>query len=195
MRKQVHKLAAEWDTYLPHPGPTYWKVDGIKDPKAFFKHLPKIFPYGLTLLLEDPEMSLSAKSLYADFPARFTKKVPCDTIYPVPESHHVVFTADFADRLCQLLASQGYEGTLYHFKGYSEQEIVFSFHDAFMGELVVSHGKPETVIREFAASLNCTAELATYPVDMREQVVMMDRALSPPWWKRMWRLFKRESNA
>jgi hypothetical protein len=157
--------------------------------------LPKIFPYGLTLLLEDPEMGLTAKSLYADFPARFTKKVPCDTIYPVPESHHVEFTADFADQLCQLLASQGFEGTLYHFKGYSEHEIVFSFHDAFIGELVVSHSKPEAVIREFAASLNCSVELATYPVDMREQIVLMDRALNPPWWKRMLRLFKRQNNA
>jgi hypothetical protein len=194
-REQVHKLAAEWDTYLPRPGPTYWKIDGIKDPKAFFKHLPKIFPHGLTLFIEEIEASLTAKSLYADYPARYRRKVPCDVICPPPESYHVVFTADFADQLCQLLTSQGFEGTLYHLKGYSEQEIVFSFHEAFTGELVVSNSKPETVVREFAASLNCSVELARYPVDAHEQLVLMDRALNPPWWKRLLQRFKRDNCA
>ena len=169
MKDALHKLATEWDKSLHLPGPTYWKLEGLTDPQAFFLHLPMVFPYGMTLLFEDIEMSLTAKSLYAEHPAIYTKKVACDTISPVPESFHVAFSPEFANGLCQLIVSQGFEGTFYHFKGYSQNEVVFTFHDVFMGELVLSNRLPKATVIKFASALGSTAELATYAIDHRHR--------------------------
>jgi hypothetical protein len=191
----IHKFALEWDESLHLPGLMYWKLNGVTNPQDFFIHLPKIFPYGMTLLFEDDEMSLTSRALYEEHPAVYRRMVACDTIHPVPESFHVAFSAEFARRLCQLLASQGKDAAFTHFKGYSEREIVFRFHDAFVGEFVLSHSVPETAVREFATALGCTVELAVHPTDLREQVMAMDRMLNPPWWRRMLRVFTRKDMA
>jgi len=149
----------------------------------------------MTLLFEDIKMSLTAKALYAEHPAIYMKNVACDTISPVPESFHVAFSPEFASRLCQLIVSQGFERTFYHFKGYSKSEVVFTFHDVFIGELALSNNLPEVAVREFATALRCNVELATYPIDHRAQIMAINRVINPPWWRRMLRMFKQNDDA
>lgn len=175
-------------------GDTYWKIDGVTSPRTFFSHLSKIFPHGNTLLIEGLDLSLTAKSLYSEHPARYTRKVACDTMSPVPDSFHVEFRSDFADRLCQLIDQQGLAAAFYHFKGYSDREVIFTFHDAFEGELVVSGTVAEPLVREFAHDLGCSAQ-QTPAVDLRAQLAAIDRAMNPPWWKRALRPFQRAKNA
>jgi hypothetical protein len=195
MKDAVRKVIAEWDESLHIAGRTYWKLLGVTDPRAFFRHLPKIFPHGSTLLIEGLEIGASAKSLYCLHPSIYTRKVACDTLSPTPESYHVEFSAGLSDRLCQLIESQGLAATFYHFKGYSEREVVFTFHDAFEGELVVSSGLSEKAVRDFASALGKTAEQARFPFDLREHLETLDRAMNPPWWRRALGIFQRKKDA
>jgi hypothetical protein len=194
MREAVHKLKIEWDESLHLPGSTYWKVEGVTNPRAFFSHIPKIFPHGMTLLIEGLEVGASAKSLYQEYPAVYTKRVACDTMSPTPASFHVEFSPNFSDCLCRLIESQGLAAAFYHFKGYSEDEVVFTFHDAFRGELVLSGGLSEVAVRDFADALGCPAERAVFRVDLRKQLIALDQAINPPWWLRAWRIFRRGKN-
>lgn len=185
MKQAVHKLVKEWDQRLQLQGDHYWKIDGITDPTAFFTHLPKIFPCGMTLLFEGLEISASAKALYEEFPALYQKNVACDGIDPAPDSYHVAFSPAFAERLCRLITSQGMAAAFYHFKGYSEQEIVFTFHDAFEDELVISTSVPEAGVHEFARALGRMTIPTPLSINSREQMERMDRALNRPWWRRV----------
>lgn len=194
MKDAVRKLVAEWDESLHLAGGTYWKLEGVADPQAFFQHLPKVFPYGRTLLIEGLEIGLSARALYEAYPARYTKKVACDSLSPTPDSYHVEFCADFANRLCRLIASQGLAAAFYHFKGYSETEVMFTFHDAFEGELVLSNTLSEAGVRDFASGLGRTAEHAVFPVDLREYLQQLDRAMNRPWWRRALGIFDRKKD-
>jgi hypothetical protein len=109
--------------------------------------------------------------------------------------YHVEFTADFSDRLCLLIESQGLAAAFYHFKGYSESEVIFTFHDAFEGEFVVSRGVREESVREFANGLGRRVEVAAFQVDLREQLRKLDQAMNPPWWRRAVGVLKRKNNA
>ena len=195
MKSSVRKLVSEWDESLHLAGRTYWNLKGVTDPRVFFRHLPRIFPHGMTLLIEGLEIGLSAKSLYEEYPAIYTKKVACDTMSPTPDSYHVEFSADFSDRLCRLIESQGLAAAFYHFKGYSESEVIFVFHDAFEGELVLSSSLSEAVVQEFASGLGQRAEHAVFPGDLRENLKQIDRAINPPWWRRALGIFGRGKNA
>lgn len=187
----IQKLHDDWDKTLHIARPEYWKIQGVTDPESFFKNLPVIYPYGMTLLVEGLEMGLTAKSLFEEFPAKYRGNVSCDTLIPVPESFHVEFSEDFATRLCQVIKSQGLAAVFYHFKGYSETEVVFTFHDAFESELVVSKNVPEAKVMEFAKALGLTAERSNFPGDLRQQLIAVNRALNPPWWRRILNLFVR----
>lgn len=194
MKKAVHKLVVQWDESLHIIGDAYWRLEGINDPGLFFRHLPTIFPLGMTLLFEGLDLGLTAKSLYGEYPANYIKKVACDTISPVPESHHVAFGMEFSNRLCQLIESQGLTAAFDHFKGYSEQEILFTFHDAFKGELVLSGSLTEASVREFAGGLRCNFERAVFAVDQREQLIRFDQFLNPPWWRRALRFLLQKND-
>lgn len=139
--------------------------------------------------------ALAPNSWYEEYPAVYKKKVACDTISPTPDSYHVAFSADFSDRLCQLIDAQGLDAAFDHFKGYSGGEVVFTFHDAFEGELVLSSNLGEAAVQEFATGLGRTAELAAFPVDVRQNLGAVDQALNPPWWRRALRIFEHKNRS
>jgi hypothetical protein len=184
LKHGLQKLVTEWDESIHMEGKTYWKIDGIIDPKSFFLHLPKIFPLGRTLLFEGEEMGLTATSWYEQHPAIYMRKVACDQFSPIPAFYHVTFTDAFAEGLCQIIASQGLVRAFYHFKGYSEREILFTFHDAFEGALYVSNSVDKSSVDEFAASLGKSAQQEIFPNQL-EKLRAIDRSLNPPWWKRL----------
>ncbi len=130
-------------------------------------------------------MGLSAKSLYAEFPARYLGKVACDTLSPTTASYHVEFTEDFAETLCRHIASQGLDSMFYHFKGYSKEEVIFTFHDTFQGTLEVSGRLREDNVREFAGKLGLIAQADRLQIDLHKQLLAWDRLLNPPWWRRI----------
>ncbi len=187
MKQKIHQLVREWDEYLHLPGEAYWKLEGITSPPDFFRHLPTVFSYGSTLLFEGLEIGSSAKTLYSQHPAAYVEKVACDGIAPPPDSYHVEFSEAFAESLCTLIKNQGMTSAFYHFKGYSKSEVSFTFHDAFEAELVVSNAISENAIRRFGDALGCKPELAGFPVNLKQNLIAMDRAMNPPWWKKLMR--------
>lgn len=193
MKEGVRKLVSEWSEALHFPGEQYWKVPILTDPGSFFASLPGIFPHGGSLFFEGPEIGLTARSLYEEFPARYTRTVLCDTIHPTPEEFHVRFEADFAERLSHIILQQGLESAFYHFKGYSETELVFSFHsmgDDFECTLIVSTAVAEEAVRQFARDLGQTAELATFPHGRLAKLKEIDAALNPSWWRKVRNIFR-----
>ena len=164
------------------------------DPLRFFTSLPTIFPYEKTLFFEGPEVSLTAKALYNEYPARYVKRVLCDTLIPAPESFDVCFEQDFSERLCQLIAQQGMSATFFHFKGYSETELIFSFHtyaDAFDSDLVISENVSEIAINEFAQKLGQNADLTYFPSNQFEKLKKVDAIINPSWLRKMKESFAR----
>lgn len=145
----------------------------------------------MTLLVEGLEMGLTARSLFEDFPAKYRRNVSCDTLIPIPESYHVAFSADFATRLCQVIKSQGLAAVFYHFKGYSTTDVIFTFHDAFESELVLSKNIPESKVLEFATALGVTAERSVFAFYGRKQLLALNQNLNPQWWRRVLSFFKR----
>ena len=189
MREEVHRLVRDWDQYLHLPGESYWKFDGVSDANKFFQHLPAIFPYGSTLFFEGLEIGERATALFREHTAKYTRRVTCDGISPTPDCYHVDFTEKFSDKLCLLIKSEGTASAFYHFKGYSTSEVVFTFHDAFDGELVVSHNLSESTAREFGHALGSNPQLTEFPVDLRQHFTAIDQAMNPPRWKKLLRFF------
>jgi hypothetical protein len=192
VKKAFLQREADWEKGLRLPGNTYWKFErGVLPLRDFFQHLPKIFPYGGSLMIEGLEMGLSAKTLYEEHPADYVANVPCDTIHPVPASYHVAFSEEFARRLCLLVDSQGMAANFYHFHGYNNSEKIFTFHswrNNLEGELSLAGNLDETKVRSFASALNCTPELVPFPRDLRQELKNLNRALNPPWWRKLLRL-------
>jgi hypothetical protein len=189
MKRALNKLVTEWDELLQFAGDDCWTIEGITNPNAFFQHLPIIFPYGMTLFIEGCEIGLTAKSWYEEYPANYEGKVACDTLMPIPESFHVAFSEQFAEGLCQIITSQGLWRAFYHIKGYTEREILFSFHDAFDNAFTISSCVSEANVREFANKMGLIAQATKFPPDRLEKLRKMNRIFNPPWWKRVLRKF------
>ncbi|PTY01973.1 hypothetical protein DB347_25210 [Opitutaceae bacterium EW11] len=187
MKLAVRRILREWDESLHLTGTSYWGVSGIGAPVEFFQNLPLIFPHGFSLLLEGIDVGRTAKSLYAEHPAKFARKVACDTLSPEPDSFHVEFSPLFAQRLSALIEQQGRESAFRHLKGYSPEEVLFTFHDAFEGELVVSSSVAEVAVSEFALASKASFSLKQFEFDPHTQLVALDKALNPPWWARLMR--------
>ncbi len=183
---------AKWDQEIGMTGSTYWKFErNVLPLRDFFRHLPKIFPPGGTIMFEGLEIGLSAKALYEEHPANYLANVSCDTIHPVPVSYHVAYTDELIRKLCLLVESQGMEAVFYHFKGYTKTEVIFSFHswrNNLEGSLSLAGNLEESRVTSFANALNCATELVPFPHDMHQKLRRINQALSPPWWKRLARL-------
>ncbi len=190
LKPGIHQRVAEWDEYLHFPGAACWTIGDVTNARDLFFHLPKVFPHGGSLFFEGPEMGMSAKALYEEYSATYIRKVMCDTIDPQPDFYHVAFSDEFAQRLCRLIESQGMEAAFYHFKGYSQTEIVFTFHtfrNFFKADLLLTSSLPEKAVRDLSDALGCKLELTPFPRDFRKQTVLLDNALNPHWWKRLLR--------
>lgn len=197
-KEAFRQRETQWDQYLRLQGNAYWKFErGVLPLRDFFQHLPKIFPHGRSIMFEGVKIGLSAKALYEEFPPSYKANVACDTIHPVPASYHVAFTEEFVRRLCQLVESQGMAATFYHFHGYTETEVIFKFHswtNDLEGELLLDGNLDAAHVRSFAGALNCTPELVPFSRDLRQELNNLNRALNPPWWRKLLHRFSRRQS-
>ncbi len=188
MKQQIRELARNWDKYLHLKGREHWRIDGVQDPRAFFAALPIIFPIGSTLMFEGLAIGDRARALFREKAALSARRVACDTLDPIPEAFHVIFDQDLAERLCAIMATTGVDSCCCHFKGYSENQIIFTFHGAFEESLVLSINLPEEAVRDFSERLGLQVVRDSFPTDPRVLLEQMDRSLNPTFWQRARRL-------
>lgn len=175
--------------------PFHWVVEGIKQPEPFFACLPSLVPNDAILYCEGGSIAPDVAIFYKEHQARNAVAVVRDTILPVPEIYHVAFSSQVAARLRELAANRSPGELSDHIKAYQGKSLLFAFHDAFTGCMLISEHVSENVVAEFCRSLGVTCRREQTQKCDPEQFRHFLRALEhpdqvriagKPWWKRLW---------
>jgi hypothetical protein len=175
-----------------------WVIWSIREPIPFFRALTRLLPAGGVLYMEGTEIAPYVAGFYERHAPTDTVPVVRDTISPEPDIFHVSFSPAVIDGLCELAGERESSELFDHIKGYHNGALVFTYHDAFDGQLRVAERVPESVIREFCELLGGTytqeATQARDPEhrDLRRILWALEnpdkvRILPEPIWKRVWR--------
>lgn len=176
--------------------PFHWVVEGLKSPELFFEHLPILLPSESVLYIEGTRIDPEVAVFYSAHLAQNAEEVARDTIYPAPKIFHVVFSPSVCGGVRQLARNHPTPEMFDHLKAYSDGRLLFTFHDAFDGWLLISDRVPEESVREFTRSLAVSARRAQTkapnPEHFRSILVALEcvereQALKEgPWYKRLW---------
>jgi hypothetical protein len=134
----------------------YWEVSGVNKPELFFENLSLLMPTNSVLYLEGVTTHLEAATLYSKHRASNTMPIDCGTIFPVPDMDHLNFDRDLVNGILEILERRTIQDLLTHLSGYVDRHLIFSFHDAFEGDLHVSDGIPEDSLRTFCGALGAS---------------------------------------
>ena len=177
-----------------------WVVEGIKQPEPFFASLPLLLPAHAILYFEGGSIASDAARFYEGHRAPNAVAVVRDTIFPVPDIYHVTFSLEVATRLRELAASRPSQELFDHIKAYWGESLLFTFHDAFDGYLLISEHIAESVVAEFCRSLGVSYRREPNvnkrdPEQLRRFLWALEnphkvRIAGESWWKKMWRGFK-----
>lgn len=176
--------------------PFHWVVEGLEMPGPFFEHLPKLLPPGSILYMEGTTIAPDIAAFYAQHRAPNAVDVVRDTLSPVPDIYHCTFSADACAGLRRFAESRPVAEMFDHLKAYRSESLLFTFHDAFDGWLLVSEHVPDAAIAEFCQALNVSRRReATEPRDpdqLRQLLWAFEnphevRIAGESWWRRIWR--------
>lgn len=156
-----------------------------------------MLPADAILYFEGGAIVPDAVTFYERHRAPNAVAVVRDTIFPVPDIYHVSFSLEVATRLRELAASRPVQELFDHIKAYLEEFLLFTFHDAFDGDLLISEHIAEPVVAKFCLSLgvNYQRELNVNkrdPEELRRLLYMMEsphkiQIRRESWWKRLWK--------
>lgn len=179
--------------------PFQWVVEDLKQPVAFFEHLPVLLPSDSILYVEGTSIAPEVAAFYAAHRARNAVEVVRDTISPVPDIYHFVFSPDVCVALRQFAERHPVEAMFDHIKAYRGESLLFTFHDAFCGLLCISERLPEETAARFCEVLGVSWRREETQERDPEQLRMALWAFENPdkiripgesWWKRLWRQWR-----
>jgi hypothetical protein len=179
--------------------PFHWIVEGIKQPEPFFACLGSLLPADAILYFEGISIASDIAKFYAAHRAANAVAVIRDTIFPVPDVYHVAGSAAVIDRLREWAASRPIPDLFDHVKAYRGESLLFTFHDAFDGWLLISDHASEPVVAEFCRNLGVTYRREQTrkrdPEQLRRFLWALEnpdrvRIAGEPWWRRVWRRWK-----
>lgn len=170
----------------------WWAVTGIAAPIPFFQSLSKILPSGSVLYMEGEDIRPWAADLYERYVPAVIVPVARDTIAPMPKMFHVVFSDVLIGELCEMAQGRETRELFYHIKGYCGQKLLFTFHDAFSGQLLISGDIAEPMVAEFCGALG--VPYMSEPAKKRDKAglkrilfALENGGRFPvPFWKRIW---------
>ena len=180
--------------------PFHWIVEGIKQPEPFFTSLASLLPADAILYLEGGRIAPEAATFYEAHRAQNAVAVVRDTLFPEPDIYHIAFSPEVAARLRELAASRPPHELCDHLKAYRESSLLFTFHDAFSGWLMISEHISEPNMAEFCRSLGVTYRREQTKKRDPEQLRFFLNALEhpdqvriarEPWWREFWEGFVR----
>ena len=136
--------------------PFHWVSEEMEEPVAFFHHLPGLLPTDAVLYFEGTSITPDVARFYDQNRSRSTAPVARDTIWPVPEIYHVVFSSKVCARLGELSTRHAVQELFDHIKAYRGNSLLFTFHDAFCGWLRIAEHIPEPLVSAFFESLGAS---------------------------------------
>ncbi|HWB59175.1 MAG TPA: hypothetical protein VG733_06775 [Chthoniobacteraceae bacterium] len=187
-------IAEDWRG-LEIDSPTQWVVSEVKTPEPFFRSLISILPPGAILYMEGCNMRPWAVDLYERHAAPEIVPVARDTIAPMPRMFHIVYSATLIDELCEMVKGRDPWELFDHIKAYHSGRLLFTFHDAFAGELRLSGDIPAPVVEAFCRELDATwVEEPTKKRDLASLKRILQAfenggrlpVKKTPFWKRVW---------
>jgi hypothetical protein len=170
-------------------------IENLREPVAFFRHVEVLIPGDSILYIEGINVAPEVASFYESH--RATKGAVCvvrDTIFPVPEIYHVQMAPGVVDGLIELLGKHSREICLNHLKAYREERLLFAFHDAFDGSvLLVSDEIRLEQVKEFCEKIGASFRRERNEIKRNPEVFQaLLRAMENPgkvrilwpWWKK-----------
>ena len=181
--------------------PFRWIVEHVKHPKPFIRALPLLLPPDSILYFEGISIAREVSAFYEQHRAPNAVPVTRDTIFPVPEIYHVAFSQDVISALCKFARSRPSRELCDHIKAYHSESLLFTFHDAFVGDPLLSGHLAEPVVSMFCQRLG--AVYRREPNVNQRDPTQLQRTLraidNPPkiriagesLWRRLWRRWTR----
>jgi hypothetical protein len=180
--------------------PFRWVIQGVEQPEPFIRTLPLLLPSDAILYFEGGSIAPDVSAFYESHRSRNAVAVVRDTIFPVPDIYHVAFSQDVVVRLREFAASRSSQELFDHIKAYRGDSLLFTFHDAFAGNLLVSERISESVVAEFCRGLSVSYQREPNvnkrdPGQLRRFLLALEnphkiRIAGEPWWRRLWRQLK-----
>jgi hypothetical protein len=130
-----------------------WVVSGVRQPEPFFRSLSLLLPQNSVLYFEGCSIGSDVSAFYESHRAPNAVAVCRDTIFPFPDSFHVGFSPEVATRLCELATNRASNELFDHIKAYRAGSMLFTFHDAFENDLLISGLIEELALAEFCRRL------------------------------------------
>lgn len=82
--------------------------------------------------------------------------IDCGTIFPVPQIYRLQFKEVLIQGMLEMLQERTIQDLLTHLSGYADSHLIFSFHDAFDGDLHLSDKISEDLLRTFCGALGAS---------------------------------------
>jgi hypothetical protein len=197
LKDSLRSMAAGRGDGIDLDTPFHWVIEGIEQPETFIRHLPSLLPADAILYFEGVSIARDVSEFYESHRARDAVAVARDTIFPVPDIYHVAFSPDMAARLGAFAAARPPQELFDHIKAYRGQSLLFTFHDAFAGTLLISEHIAEPVVADFSRSLGVSYQREQNttkrdPEQLRRFLSALEnphriRMAGEPWWRRLWR--------
>ncbi len=176
--------------------PFHWVIEDLKHPVAFFEHLPGLLPSDSILYVEGTSIAPDVAAFYSSQRARNAVDVVRDTIAPAPDIYHFTFSPEVCATLRQFAERHPVAELFDHIKAYRGESLLFTFHDAFDGCLLVSEHLPDDTVTRFCQALGVSRRREETKRRDPEQLRSILSALENPhkvrfagetWWRRLWR--------
>jgi hypothetical protein len=101
LKEQLRSMVAGRGDGIDLDTPFHWVIEGLKQPTKFFEHLPQLLPSDSILYVEGTSIVPEVASFYSSHRARHAVDVVRDTIAPVPDIYHFIFSPDVCVALRQ----------------------------------------------------------------------------------------------
>jgi hypothetical protein len=196
LKEQLRAIVAGRADGIDLDTPFQWVIEDLKQPVAFFEHLPILLPSDSILYVEGTSIAPEVAAFYSSHRARKAVDVVRDTIAPVPDIYHFTFSPDVCAALRQFTERHPVAEMFDHIKAYRAESLLFTFHDVFDGWLCISEHVPETTVAEFCRALGVSHRREQTKRRDPEQLRRILWAFENPhkvriagesWWRRLWR--------
>ena len=196
LKEQLRAMVAGRGEGIDLDTPFHWVIEDLKHPAVFFEHLPELLPSDSILYVEGTSIAPEVASFYSSHRARNAVDVARDTIAPVPDIYHFALSKDVCEALRRFAKRHPVAEMFDHIKAYQGERLLFTFHDAFDGCLMVSEHLPDEIVDRFCQALGVSRRREQTkrrdPEQLRRFLFGLEnphkfRIAGESWWRRLWR--------
>jgi hypothetical protein len=131
-----------------------WEIDSIKSVPKFLAAVIEHLPTARTVSFEIQSACSEARKVYSMNHSPVKLRPLRDTISPKTGLHFCNLTASLVDDLEQILLNKPVKEVFWHVKGYDDRKLLFSIHDADMGDSAYLSGHIDgKIIRAIASQI------------------------------------------